>query len=199
MGDPSDPKTWNDLYLAGDAGWDKGEPSPPIVRLVAEGHIAPGSLVCVVGAGRGHEALLLAEKGYKVTAVDFAEEAAKAMRDAAAKRKVVVDVRQRDLFTLAKDYGRTFHAIVEHTCFCAIDPARRAEYVKVMHDCLRAGGILLGLFYAHNRPGGPPFTTTEEEVRRLFEPLFEIERLVVAKDSFEARKGNELEFIFRKK
>lgn len=199
MGDPSDPKTWNDLYLAGDAGWDKGEPSPPIVRLFSEGHVAKDAWVCVVGAGRGHEALYLAEQGYRVLAVDFAEEAAKAMRDAAAKRKVVVDVRQRDLFTLNKDFGRSFHAIVEHTCFCAIDPARRAEYVKVVHDCLRKDGILLGLFYAHNRPGGPPFTTSEEEVRRLFEPLFDVERLVVARDSFPARTGQELEFIFRKK
>jgi hypothetical protein len=63
---------------------------------------------------------------------------------------------------------------------------------------LRPDGKLLGLFYAHDRPAGPPFSIHEPEVRTLLAPYFQIERLVIAADSFENRAGHELEFIARR-
>ena len=189
---------WNDLYLAGDAGWDKGKPSPPIVRMAREKGLLPaGASIAVLGAGRGHEAIALAKAGFRVTAVDFAPEAAKAIRAGAKKAKVELEALQADVFTLPKTHAAAFDAALEHTCFCAIDPKRRAEYAAMAHAIVKPGGIFFGLFYAHGRDGGPPFTTTEAEVRRLFAPHFEIQRIVVPKDSFPERKGNELEFVFR--
>lgn len=197
--DLSDPKHWNDIYLAGDAGWDKGRPSPPLVRLSGEGLVPAGAKLVVLGAGRGHDALALAKKGFRVTAVDFAEEAAKAMRAGAKKAKADIEVLQEDIFALPKTRTGAFDAAVEHTCFCAIDPKRRAEYVDVAHAILVPGGTLLGLFYAHGREGGPPYTTDEAEVRRLFGKRFTLERLVRAPDSFQERAGAEIEFVFRAK
>ena len=193
--DLSSAKYWNDVYLEGSPGWDKGKPSPPIARMIGEYPVAPGGWVCVVGAGKGQEAVALAKAGYRVTAVDFAEEAVKAMRAANAN----MDVQQRDIFTLAKDFGSTFHGICEHTCFCAIDPKRREEYADVMHACLKEDGVLFGLFYNHGREGGPPFDTTEAEIRRIFEPKFNFERLRRAPDSFPERADKEWEFIFRRR
>lgn len=198
-------KGWNDRYKAGDTRWNKGAPAPPIVRLAAEGIIPKDAWVAVVGAGTGHEALHLAAQGYRVTAIDFAEEAAKAIRASAKERGLAVDVQQRDLFTLPADFRGTFHAIVEHTCFCAIDPARRADYVDAVHACLKADGLLLGLFYAHGRPGGPPFTTDEAEVRRLFEPRFDLLRLAppptpspaAPTRSWSSSSGNARELLLR--
>src|SRR6476661_8739482 len=37
---------------------------------------------------------------------------------------------QADLFELDMRWRGAFDLVVEHTCFCAIDPARRAEYVR---------------------------------------------------------------------
>jgi len=199
MPTPSDAAYWDAIYREGTPGWDKGRPSPPIVRMIGEKVIPAGSWVCVIGAGKGQEAIALAKAGYRVTAVDFAEEAVKGVRENAKAAGVELDVQQRDLFTLPTDFRATFHAILEHTCFCAIETTRRAEYVDVVHACLRENGILFGLFYAHGRNGGPPFTTDEAEVRKLFEPRFTVERLVKAPDSFPERANSELEFVFRRK
>lgn len=196
--DISSPGYWNAIYLANDTGWDKGRPSPPIARMSRDGILAKGARVAVVGAGRGHEALDLARAGMQVTAIDFAEEAAKAMRDGSAAAGVKFEVLQEDVFALPRVRPAAFDAVCEHTCFCAIDPARRAEYVEAMHGTLAAGGIYFGLFFAHKKPGGPPHATTEAEVRALFAPRFAVERLVVAPDSFEIRAGAELEFVFRR-
>jgi len=192
--DLSDPKTWNDIYLANDAGWDKGRASPPIARMAGESIVPEGGWICVVGAGRGHEAVALAAKGYRIMAVDFAEEAVRSMRAANAG----LDVRERDIFTLPRDLRRTFDGICEHTCFCAIDVQRRPEYVEAMHACLKKDGVLFGLFYNHGREGGPPFDTTEAGIRTLFEPRFTFERFLRAKDSFPEREGKEWEFVFRR-
>lgn len=189
---------WNARYLEGDTGWDKGRASPPIARMIAQGDVAPCK-VAVLGAGRGHEALAFAGHGFDVTAIDFAEEACRAIRDAAVARGLSMDVLQADLFELGGTHSGRFEAVLENTCFCAIDPARRGEYVRVVEQILRADGTFFGLFYAHGRPGGPPFTTSEEEVRTLYGPGFELTRLLRAPDSLPGRAGEELEFLFRRK
>ncbi len=197
--DISESKYWNQLYVTGEAGWDKGVCSPPIARLLREGIAAHSARLAVIGAGRGHEAIEAARLGYRVSAIDFAAEAAKAAADGATAANVQVEVLQEDLFGLWKRRPGHYDAVVEQTCFCAIEVSRRPEYVDAVHALLKPGGVLFGLFYAHGRPGGPPFDTTEEEVRSVFAPKFEIERLVIAKDSFENRAGKELEAVFRSK
>ena len=187
---------WNEQYLAGDTGWDKGRAAPPIARMIAEGVIPKGH-VAVLGAGRGHEALQLARAGYTVTAIDFAPLACEAIREAARREGLAVEVLQADVLDLPKHLR--FDAALEHTCFCAIDPARRDEYVRSVSEAIAPGGRLFGLFYAHRRPGGPPFMTSEAEVRERFSPGFDVERLSLATDSFPERANDELEFVFRRK
>lgn len=185
---------WNDLYLKGDTGWDKGAPSPPLVRMLREGIVPKGASLAVIGAGRGHDAVEAARQGYQVTAIDFAPEAIKGIRENAARAGVQLEAVEQDVF----DLEGPFDAILEHTCFCAIDVARRAEYVDTIFHALRPGGVLFGLFYAHGKDGGPPFDTSEAEVRDLFAPHFHIQRLLRAPDSFPNRAGKELEFVFRR-
>lgn len=188
---------WNELYVKGDTGWDKGAVSPPIARMLREGLVPKGARIAVIGAGRGYEALEAARLGYRVTAIDFAEVAAKDTAAAAAAAKLDVEVLQEDLFALPKRRPGHYDAILEHTCFCAIPVARRPEYVEAVSTLLKKDGTLFGLFYAHGRPGGPPFDTNEDEVRALFSPRFAFVRLKVAPDSIENRKGKELEAILR--
>jgi SAM-dependent methyltransferase len=189
-----DAQYWNSLYLSGDTGWDKGRPSPPIARMLREGVIAPGASVAVIGCGKGYDAIEAARLGFRVTAVDFAPEAIKAVQENAANVNVTLTALQRDLFELE---GR-FDAVIEHTCFCAIEVELRPKYVEKVSTLLGPKGTLFGVFYAHGKPGGPPFDTSEAELRGLFGPRFQIERLHVAPDSLENRAGKELEAVLRR-
>lgn len=195
----SSPDYWNALYLANDAGWDKGQASPPIVRMLSSGLLPLKSSIAVIGAGRGHEAVAAAKLGFSVTAVDFAPEAAKAMRETRDQQGLNFEVLERDLFDLPRTHAGAFDAVLEHTCFCAIDPARRPEYVQATHTLLAPKGTLFGLFYAHTKPGGPPYLTDEAQVSQLFSKHFEFSVLRRPPDSFPNRAGSELEFVFVKK
>lgn len=194
---PSDPAFWQVHYDEHRLSWDLGAAAGawgPLVELHA---IAPGRTL-VLGAGRGHDALWFAERGHTVTAIDFAAGAVAATVEAARLRNVSMDVRQTDLFALtAAELGR-FDVVVEHTCYCAIDPARRPEYERVVAELLRPGGHYLAVFF-RDATGGPPFPTPREETRALFESDFELLRLEPNPDSPEHRVGREDRAVFRRR
>ena len=210
----SAPAFWDGLYAAGHDGWDLGEPAPPLAAWLANGGTfepaagspADGSAgstsgptqmrIAVPGAGRGHDARLLARHGYQVTAFDFAEAAADEARRLAAAEGVAITVEARDVFTLARDHAGAFDAVWEYTCFCAIDPARRREYVEVLHAILKAGGILLACFYPlRDGTDGPPFPVSREAVDRVLAGRFAVLEAGPPARSAERRRG--LEWLVR--
>ncbi len=181
-------KDWEALYLRGFTGWELSRAAPPLASYF-ERSSPKGARALVVGCGRGNEARLLAELGARVTAIDIAPTAIEQAKAIASPHPI--EYRVADVFAL-RGRPAAFDLVVEHTCFCAIDPSRRDDFVAAMADALVPGGALVGLFYAHGREGGPPFTVTEEELRERFSPAFEIEALGAARDSIITRRGDEL-------
>jgi methyl halide transferase len=195
---PSDPLFWRAKYAKPTQGWELGRAAPPLERwFAAHPTTATGKRALVVGCGRGHEARLLAAAGARVVAIDFAPEAiaearALAERELGAAERERLEFRQRDLFALRADPER-YQLAVEHCCFCAIDPARRSEYVDVMADVLVDGGELVALLRTRcTKPTGPPFAVAAEEMARLFERRFVLTHTSVPEDSIDARRGTEL-------
>src|SRR5512144_2380362 len=96
----------------------------------------PRGRVAVPGCGRGHDARFLARHGYAVTGFDFAPAAVRAARTLARLEGAELTVEQRDVFGLAADYPHAFDGVWEYTCYCAIDPQRRDDYVRAMADII---------------------------------------------------------------
>ena len=190
MRSPSDPQFWRDAYARPTQGWEIGRAAPPLERWFAQQPPA-GKRALVVGCGRGHEARLLAAAGAEVVAIDFAPEAIADARARAAQDRLQVDFRVRDLFALRDDVER-YQLVVEHCCFCAIDPARRGEYVDLVADVLVEGGELVALFRTQCTPGGPPFAVAADEMQRLFARRFVLTHTSVPDDSVAGRRGGEL-------
>jgi NAD(P)-dependent dehydrogenase (short-subunit alcohol dehydrogenase family) len=149
---PRGPEAWNAHYTGADTPWDLGAAHPELVyRLPELGH--PGRAF-VGGAGRAHDALALAQHGWRVTATDWAPAAA----DAAAELErtgsqyVVTD-------SLGYDHGG-FDLVFEHTFFCAIDPSQRADYGAMANRILVPGGRLAAIVFPVGKDpttGGPPW------------------------------------------
>jgi SAM-dependent methyltransferase len=75
----SRPDFWDALYAAGGDGWELGAAAPPLVDVV-ERTPPPRGRVAVLGCGRGHDARLLAARGYEVVGYDFSTAAVEAAR-----------------------------------------------------------------------------------------------------------------------
>jgi SAM-dependent methyltransferase len=188
----SDPTFWRAHYREGSDGWELGAPNPALVaHLARRGLPGPAGRVAVPGCGRGHDARLLAEQGASVWGFDWAPEALAEARRLAAAAGVPVTFEERDVFRLA-EYAGFFDGVWEYTCFCAIDPARRAEYVDVLASILAPGGWLLADFFPlRDGTGGPPYPVGRDEVRRLLAPRFVLVDEYVPEASAAGREGLE--------
>jgi SAM-dependent methyltransferase len=166
MPDTNDSQFWQANYTNGQIPWDLGAPTPTFARLAASGSYPPGQMI-VLGAGRGHDARLFARHGFSVTAVDFALEAVVAMQEL-NHPETPVDILKADIFELAEGMNGRFDYLLEYTCFCAIDPARRGEYAALAARLLKPGGLYIGFaFPIGHRPGGPPFVVQPDVVIEL--------------------------------
>jgi SAM-dependent methyltransferase len=189
---------WDGLYATGGDGWELGQPATPLVDFV-EQTPPPRGRVAVPGCGRGHDARFLAARGYEVVGYDFSSAALTAARALARRDNVAVAFEQRDIFTLGREAAHAFDGVWEYTCFCAIDPARRAEYVASLAGAVRPGGWLLGCFFPlRGSPAGPPFPVSMDEVRRVLRPAFRIDRDFMPLRSVRGRQGREWMVLARR-
>jgi methyl halide transferase len=177
--------------VSGGMHWDRGAPAPPVLDFLAV-HPVRGR-VLVPGCGAGHEVRALAAAGASVLGVDFAPGALG--QAAAHPRAGGEDYLLADFLDLPAHLHGTFDWIVEHTCFCAIEPSRRVDYVRACRDALVPGGKVLAVFYLDPRdPGGdtPPFGVAVAELDRLFGEAFAMVSESVPARCFEGREGREL-------
>src|SRR6266536_984559 len=86
---------WEELYAGGDDGCG---------RFPARDATGPAR-VAVPGCGRGHDARLLARRGYHVWGFDFAPAAIALARDLAGREGVEVEYEERDIFMLDRDHA----------------------------------------------------------------------------------------------
>ena len=197
---------WESCYRAGETPWDKGAPAPPLLDWLASpaGQRLQGD-VLVPGCGLGHDVRAIAQAtGVRVCGLDLSPAALAAARGFPPARSETY--RQGDLFALDPALHGSFDWVVEHTCFCAIDPARRRDYVRAVAELLRPGGHLLAIFYLQpwkhgEQPppgGGPPFGTSPQELDALFDGLFKPLDEFVPVHTYRGREGRELVRRLRK-
>ena len=190
---------WEACYESEMDGWDLGGPTPVFERLASE---LPKGKICVIGCGRGYDAVTFAKAGFDVTAIDFAETAVMSTRERARNANVELRVLLENIFELPEELYGQYDYIMEYTCFCAISPERRFEYDRVVWQLLKTEGKLLGLFLPLDKDleeGGPPWGVKISELHRLFGLHWNLEHEEMPKESIDRRADREILMVWRKK
>ena len=146
---------WQARYQSGDTPWDEGAPHPALLDFIAETGPFEGRIL-VPGCGLGHDTRAVSTPANHVIGLDIAPGAvAKAMAFPKTGREKYV---LADLFDLAPELRSSFDWVVEHTCFCAIDPSMRSAYAAAVAGALKPGGQLFAIFYLDpDRDRQPPY------------------------------------------
>lgn len=189
---------WSQRYAAKQTGWDIGYPSTPIKTYLDQ--LTDHSLrILLPGAGNAYEAEYAYLKGFKNTYVlDIArqplEHFAKRLPDFPKDQLI-----QDDFFN---DQG-SYDLILEQTFFCTLppSPANRQAYAQKVHQLLKPGGKLVGLWFTfpvRSEQTSPPYGGSITEYRTYFDGLFEIQTFELAHNSIKPRLGNEAFAILKK-
>jgi SAM-dependent methyltransferase len=192
---------WQRRYDEHDTPWDKGAPAPALVSFLRTDAIS--GRVLVPGCGLGHEVRVIgAHPGCSATGIDLSTtamaEASKltSRSEVPTKAEFIVG----DFFQLPSELHGSFDWLVEHTCFCAIDPDQRPAYIAAAATALCEGGKLFGIFYLNpDVEAGPPFAVSREELTRLFDSRFRLLEEWQPAETFAGRENREWVRLLQKR
>lgn len=197
-------RDWEQCYQDGETPWEKGASAPPLEEVIERfgDEIWNGGTVLVPGCGRGHDVRRIASQGVPVLGLDIAPSAVAQAREATDDPNVTFE--EGDFLDPVWSEGRTFAAIWEHTCFCAIDPSLRDRYAESAAALLAPGSVLAGVFYlTPSDPGdeeeGPPYMTSVEELEDRFAPWFNLVDGWMPTRTYPGREEREWVAIFRRR
>jgi methyl halide transferase len=194
---------WNQRYLLGDTPWEKGFAAPPLMELLERCPLSiwGSNTILVPGCGTGHDVRALASKGMKIHGIDIAPEAITRANAQHAVNEETYEL--ADFLNPSWCCGKSFSAIWEHTCFCAIPPSLRLPYAQACAQLLPPGTHLIGVFFlTPNDPGeedqGPPYNTSIKELDDRFAPWFDRIESWIPQCAYPGREGREWTAIYRR-
>jgi hypothetical protein len=173
--EPRGAADWTKRYSEKDTPWDVGGPHPELARRLASAAFAPrvrGENALVPGAGPCHDALALAQAGWNVTALDFAD----GLRTGIVKQLEKHGGRLLEVDALSYD-GGPYDLVFDHTFFCAIAPEDRPRWGRAMERVVADDGRLVLLVFPGGKPrdaGGPPFAMEIDDVGAVLPRDFEL-------------------------
>ena len=101
---------------------------------------------------------------------------------------------------MADSYSGYFDAVIEYTCFCAIEPSRRPEYAELVNNILKPKGLFIAILFPTDKTeeGGPPFNVDILETIKLFGTHFDLLKCEKSLLSVKPWKGREKFVVMRK-
>lgn len=181
---------WTDKYDKKETGWDLGAPALGLLSLLPKLKL-PTSRIIILGGGCGHDAALFAEHGHLVTLVDVSAEAISKAKQTYGHYTNLTFI-HADLFDLPHEMYGQFDILIEHTCYCAINPSLRSDLVKQWRRLLHDKGFLFAIFFIMPKRNGPPFGGSEFEIKERLKSDFQFIIWQRFRQSVKSRSGREL-------
>lgn len=177
-----DRTTFAHIY-AGEAPWDIGKPQRPFVK-VADRVLSP---LLDAGCGTGDTALFFAERGCKVTGIDFLDEPIRRAREKAEERGFAVDFRVMDALALRsmrvapcdnEKEQQPFASIIDSGLFHVFSDDDRRRYVHALGEVIEGGGRVFLMCFSDAEPGTEgPRRVSRQELEDAFADGWDVESI----------------------
>jgi SAM-dependent methyltransferase len=166
--------------------WNLTDPPEVLTHLVKEGIIPPCKTVDL-GCGMGNYAIYLAKEGFDVTGIDISAEAIRLASENAEKTGVMCNFIVGDLCRDWPDSAGNFGFAYDYEVLHHIYPRFRKKYIENVSRLLKPGAYYLSVCFSVKDPyfggtgkyrktpiGTVLYFSSENELKRLFQPLFTI-------------------------
>ncbi len=183
---------WINAWREGRTGFHQRGINPNLKRYFPLLDVTPGDAVLVPLCGKSRDMAWLVEQGARVVGVEIAE---LPIREFFEERGLLPEVATSGWFRRYQSGGYTlFHgdvldlapddvaevtAVYDRAALIALPPEVRQHYAEKISHVVKPGTreLLLTVEYPQEQIDGPPFAVFEDEVRRLFEPAFDVRQL----------------------
>ena len=166
---------------AGKPPWDIGKPQPPFVEAASA---ITGSILDT-GCGTGENALFFAERGHKVTGIDFLAKPIAEAKEKAQQRGLQANFLVMDALALSQ-IPQLFDSVIDCGLFHVFSDDDRRKYVGELASVVKpAGGLFLLCFSDKEPPGDGPRRVTRPEIFDTFSNGWKVES--IRESRFEVR------------
>lgn len=167
-----DRRAFESLY-AGQPRWEIGRPQSAFIKVADQ---ITGSILDS-GCGTGENAFMFAEKGQRVTGIDFLSEPIAIAKQKTQERRLPVTFLVMDALTL-KDWPERFDNVVDSGLFHVFGDDDRRKYVEGITTVLKPGGRFYFLCFSDAEPGTQgPRRVSAREIRETFAHGWTIESI----------------------
>lgn len=161
--------------------WDIGKPQPVFVEAADQ---ITGS-VLDAGCGTGENAFFFAQRGHKVTGIDYLERPVAEAKRKAQQRGLTANFLVMDVLHL-EDLPEVFDSVIDCGLFHVFSDEDRKRYVERLPSVVKPGGkLFMACFSDREPPGDGPRRVSQQEIREAFAEGWEIESIQEAR--FEVR------------
>jgi ubiquinone/menaquinone biosynthesis C-methylase UbiE len=157
------------IYYFFDPPWDTGV-SPPELFEFMEQH-SPGRALDL-GCGTGTNVITLAQHGWEVTGIDFANHAIRVAKRKAQEAGVTVDLHTGDV-TKLEEFTEQFDFVLDIGCFHSLKPESQVTYINILQRLLAPGGhfLVYGFFRGSNSKGPGMLESTLNKFEDCFDQV----------------------------
>jgi SAM-dependent methyltransferase len=156
------------MYAVGFTPWDGTQIPEPLRDLIDGPDGAEPGAALDLGCGNGRNAIYLAQRGWRVTGIDFVPKAIRTARARAAAAGVDVRLIQGDVTRLDENVGTDrFQLLFDFGCFHGLDDRQRASYAAGLNAHADDRATLLLMGFSEPLPPVARGVTQVELERRL--------------------------------
>ena len=187
-----EPDFWHNRWENQLTGFHLDEVNPHLQANWAAMRQPAGARIFVPLCGKSLDLAWLAEQGYQVIGIDLSPLAVEAFfteNKLTPQRSQVGSLQYwqsenislfcGDFFDLSPEVLGVVDAVYDRASLIALPVEMRQRYAAKMAElCPAAPKLLITLEYDQSKMDGPPFSVTEDEVRRLYQDRYQVNQLV---------------------
>lgn len=185
---------WKQRWKEGLTGFHLNEVNPYLIKHWPAMECPQGSTVFVPLCGKTMDIIWLTQQGCKVIGVECSE---KAILEFVQEHQLAIEISQSgpfteyktkditlyqgDFFDLQPHHLKEVSAVFDRAALVALPPEMRLEYRQHLKQILptSVAYLLITVEYNQSEMDGPPFSVTQEEVKKLYTPEMKLHSLQV--------------------